>query len=108
MSIQETFKKLLPDNQKIIEAPIIKTVFLLHPHWVQDKKGYRNLVKGLPDIFQNARGYLIRATGNCTFKGIIILKRLFKHIQKHELVDKVFLGFKDEHSRYVLDIKIKD
>lgn len=82
-----------------------KKIFLVHPHFPEGSSGYRRLIKAIAN--NQHKQYFIEATGMITFKGLLILKRIFDHLIKLKSVDYAHLNITKALNAYVLTIKFK-
>jgi len=87
---------------------IAKTIIIVHPHWVNSTKGYRNFIKKAIETLYDFSGYTFNIMGNCSYKGIRILETIEQHFKKLLCIEKIDLNIYNAHSNYVLTIKVKD
>ena len=82
-----------------------KKIFLIHPHFPEGPSGYRKLIRSIAN--NQHKSYSVEATGMVTFKGLIILKRIFDHLVKLKSIDHTHLNITKALNTYVLNIKFK-
>lgn len=105
---QIDFLYTLPKSgQKILNREL-KTLFIIHPHWLEGKSNYRKFIRSIKPGLQKLPGYLIEVTGKYTYKGFIILQRIKKHIEQTNLCSSVKLRTNSDTCIYTLTVKVKD
>lgn len=94
-----------PHTKTIIINPKNKKILLVHPHFPEGPSGYRKLIKSI--VNNKHTQFSVEATGMITFKGLLILKRIFDHIKKLKSIEYAHLNITKALNTYVLNIKFK-
>lgn len=105
---QIDFLYTLPHSGHKILNKELKTLFILHPHWLEGQANYRKFIKSIKPGLLKLPGYLIEATGKYTYKGYVILERIKKHIERTNLCSSVRLRTNQSTNIYTLTVKVKD
>lgn len=98
-------KEISPYTKRIILNKKEKRITLVHPHFNQGSSNYKRLIKTLS--FNIHFSYLVECVGFASIKGMIILERIVKHLQRLDNVEYVKFNHNIESGIYNLQIKFK-